>query len=99
MLSFLKPLGMFFREILYDTKDEYNYTSFKFNSRKAVVFCVFILLSLVSCNMVKHAYRLAKENIRLQEHQEKHVGDCKIQGSDPSDSGNAKPEVKKKTGA
>jgi hypothetical protein len=66
MLKLLSIITYFFRELVFDYKEEYDFKSSKFNVRKVGLFL--ILLSSISLNwfLVVRVYHLSKANIELR---------------------------------
>jgi hypothetical protein len=57
----------FFKEIVFDNKEEYNFKSSKFNTRKFIVLIIVMLSVLVAVTMTSRTYALAKTNLELKE--------------------------------
>lgn len=67
MFRFFSVLIMFIKELIFDSKEEYNIKSSQFNTRKFIIFII-LTLSIISSFIVSiKAYGLAKENIILHE--------------------------------
>ena len=66
MLKLLSVIIYFLREMIFDSKDEYDFKSAKFNARKFAVLLVTLLLLLFSCFFFERCLMLARENIELK---------------------------------
>ena len=66
MLKLLSIITYFFRELVFDYKEEYDFKSSKFNARKVATFL--ILIASISLNgfLVVRIYHLSKANIELR---------------------------------
>lgn len=70
MIKIFSLLLYFFKEIVFDNKEEYNFKSSKFNTRKFIVLIVVMLSVLVAVTMTSRTYALAKTNLELKENYE-----------------------------
>lgn len=65
MLKILTIFIYFIRELIFDSKDEYNFKSSKFNTRKFIIF-VFIITSVASNIFISYkVIKIAKHNVEL----------------------------------
>ena len=87
MVKIFSLLLYFFKEIVFDNKEEYNFKSSKFNTRKFIVLIVVMLSVLVAITMTSRTYALAKTNLELKEDYETCT---KNKASDSSDGGKPK---------
>lgn len=67
MFKIVSMLFPFLKELVFDSKEEYDFSSSKFNSRKFLVFV--LLITLISSNvfLVTRLYKLASTNVELKE--------------------------------
>ena len=67
MLKIILIFISFIRELLYNSKDEYNYSSSKFDTSKAVLFIVIVSLVLSSFFFAIRAFKTSKNIVILKE--------------------------------
>ncbi len=91
MVKIFSLLLYFFKEIVFDNKEEYNFKSSKFNTRKFIVLIIVIMSVLVAVTMTSRTYALAKTNLELKEN---YKSCTKNKGSAPSDERKAKEKPK-----
>ena len=63
MFKLLSILTYFIRELVFDSKDEYDFSSPKFNSRKFIVFLAIIFSMLINLFTITKVFNLAKDKI------------------------------------
>ena len=66
MVKIFSLLLYFFKEIVFDNKEEYNFKSSKFNTRKFIVLIIVMMSVLVAVTMTSRTYALAKTNLELK---------------------------------
>ena len=66
MLKGLSIFIYFLREMIFDSKEEYDFKSAKFNARKFAVMLMVLLLLLLTGFFFERSWKLAKENISLK---------------------------------
>lgn len=49
----------FFREIVFDSKEEHNFTSYEFNTRKVMVLCMIVLTLGMNLFLMERIYSIA----------------------------------------
>jgi hypothetical protein len=65
MLKILTIFIYFIRELIFDSKDEYDFKSSKFNTRKFTVF-IFVIASLAANVFISYkVIKIAKHNVEL----------------------------------
>lgn len=88
MFRMITMLAYFLRELIFDSKEEYNFRSRRFNARKVLIFILISCSFLTSILLTNRLYKLALENIELREEirkcEEKNISPL------PSDSAKAK---------
>jgi hypothetical protein len=67
MLKLLSMLSYFFKELFFDSKEEYDIKSSKFNIRKTLAFTLTFTSFALNMFLVNRIYDLATENIKLTE--------------------------------
>lgn len=87
MVKIFSLLLYFFKEIVFDNKEEYNFKSSKFNTRKFIILIVVMLSVLIAVTMTSRTYALAKTNLELKENYESCT---KNKNQAPSDGRKAK---------
>lgn len=85
MLRVIMLMLYFFRELVFDSKEEYTYTSKQFNVRKVLLFILISVMALANAVFLSRIYSLAVENANLKK--ELHVITQKNTSTLPSDSG------------
>lgn len=65
MFRMLTMLLYFFRELVFDSKEEYDYKSKMFNIRKVLVFVLLFTSFVTNAVFVHRIYTLAVENLKL----------------------------------
>lgn len=89
MLKLLSVLSYFLRELIFDSKDEYDLSSSKFNMRKVAVFLVLALSITLNLFLGNRTVALASANVDLRKQIElKQKASEKNPKPVPSDSGN-----------
>lgn len=51
----------FFREIVFDSKEEHNFTSYEFNTRKVMVLCMIVLSLGMNLFLMERIYSIANK--------------------------------------
>lgn len=93
MLRLLSILSYFLKELIFDSKDEYDLMSSKFNMRKVAVFVVSIACVSLNVFLVHRTMTLASEIVELKKNAQVDSAEVKppSQGKNPklvpSDSG------------
>lgn len=65
MLKILTIFIYFIKELIFDSKDEYDFKSSKFNTRKFIVF-IFIVTSVIANVFISYkVIKIAKHNVEL----------------------------------
>lgn len=67
MLKLLSMLTYFFRELFFDSKDEYDIKSSNFNIRKTLAFTLMFTSFVLNIFLINRVYELATANIKLTE--------------------------------
>lgn len=67
MFYLLKTIMLVLKEAVFDNKDEYNFKSPKFNSRKVMIFLVLLMSIFINAFMVDRFYKTATLLIKAQE--------------------------------
>lgn len=88
MFRILSMLVYFFRELIFDSKEEYDFKSRKFNSKKVLAFVLMLLSFSANAFFMNRIYHLAIDNATLRKEVKELRGeDVKKPPSSPSDSG------------
>lgn len=66
MLKLLSIITYFFRELVFDYKEEYDFKSSKFNARKVGVFLILLFSISLNWFLVVRLYHLSRANIELR---------------------------------
>lgn len=85
MLRVITLMLYFFRELVFDSKEEYTYTSKQFNVKKVLLFILISVMALANAVFLSRIYNLAVENATLKK--ELHTLTQKNTSTLPSDSG------------
>lgn len=88
MLKLLSVLSYFLRELIFDSKDEYDWSSSKFNMRKVAIFLVLALSITLNMFLGNRTVALASSIVDLKKQVEQLKTPEKNPKPVPSDSGN-----------
>lgn len=67
MLRTVMMIFRFFRELVFDSKEEYDFRSSKFNGRKVLIFVLAVGSFVTNIIQFDRAYKTALENVRLMD--------------------------------
>lgn len=62
MLKLLSIFSYFFKELIFESKEEYDFKSSKFNMRKFLVFSIILMSIFLNIFLMNRVYRLALAN-------------------------------------
>lgn len=77
LTQLISVVWFFIREMLFDSKDEYNINSKKFNARRVTIALLLMFLLITEVFMLVRAYGLASEVLILKDNLHKLEQDCK----------------------
>jgi len=66
MFRIITMLVYFFRELIFESKEEYDFKSRKFNSKKVLLFILVLLSFTANMFFVNRIYHLAVDNAKLR---------------------------------
>ncbi len=92
MPRILSLIFTMFRELIFDSREEYDFRSKKFNVKKVLLFVILTTLLAYCYFATKRAWILSAENVKLNEKYSEHIKStipiAKNPELVPSDSGN-----------
>jgi hypothetical protein len=66
MFKIISMLLVFFRELIFDSKEEYNITSANFSIRKTSTFFILAFMTFLAIMLLYKAFLLSQNNLRLK---------------------------------
>lgn len=94
MLKLISIFSFFFKELVFESKDEYNFNSPKFSIKRVLLWVVLVSMLFLTITFSNRAISLAKMNIELTSKNAKLQAELEVKNKEVCPSNSQSPVLK-----